>query len=56
MRERRVDNSELARRIGIHERVIRRMLDPEHATKAEKIQAALGALGKQITVEVRDAA
>jgi len=33
-------------------RVIRRMLDPEHATKAEKIQAALAVLGKQMTVEV----
>ena len=33
---------QLARRIGVHERVVRRMLDPKHATKAEKIQAALG--------------
>ena len=56
MRDRQVNNSELARSLGVHERVIRRMLDPEHATKAEKIQAALAALGKQMTVEVRDAA
>ena len=56
MRDQRVNNSDLARRLGLHERVIRRMLDPEHATKAEKIQAALAALGKQMTVEVRDAA
>jgi antitoxin HicB len=56
MQEQRVTNSELARRLGVHERVIRRMLDPEHATKAEKIQTALAALGKQMTVEVRDAA
>lgn len=56
MREQQVNNSELARRLGIHERVIRRMLDPEHASKPEKIQAALAALGKQMTVEVRDAA
>src|SRR6266568_3972345 len=56
MRDQRVSNSELARRLGVHERVIRRMLDPEHASKAEKIQAALAALGKQMTVEVRDAA
>jgi antitoxin HicB len=55
MREQRVSNSDLARRLGLHERVVRRMLDPEHATKAEKIQAALAALGKQLTVEVRDA-
>jgi hypothetical protein len=52
----RVSNSELARRLGLHERVVLRMLDPEHATKAEKIQAALAVLGKHMTVEVRDAA
>jgi antitoxin HicB len=56
MREQRVNNSELARRLGVHERVVRRMMDPQHATKAEKIQAALAVLGKQMTVEVRDAA
>lgn len=56
MRDQRISNSELARRLGVHERVIRRMLDPEHATKAEKIQAALAVLGKQLTVEVCDAA
>ena len=56
MRDREVNNSELARRLGVHERVVRRMLDPKHATKAEKIQAALAVLGKQMTVEVRDAA
>jgi antitoxin HicB len=56
MRDQRVSNSELARRLGLHERVVRRMLDPEHATKAEKIQAALAALGKQMTVEIHDAA
>jgi antitoxin HicB len=56
MREQHVNNSELARRLGVHERVIRRMLDPEHATKTEKIQAALAVMGKQMTLEVRDAA
>ena len=56
MREQRVNNSELARRLGVHERVIRRMLDPKHASKAERVQAALAVLGKQMTVEVRDAA
>jgi antitoxin HicB len=56
MREQGTSNSELARRLGVHEKVVRRMLDPEHATKAERIQAALAVLGKQMTVEVRDAA
>jgi antitoxin HicB len=56
MRDQGISNLELGRRLGVHEKVVRRMLDPEHATKAEKIQAALAALGKQMTVEVRDAA
>ena len=56
MRDQQVNKSELARRLGVHERVVRRMLDPEHASKPARIQAALAALGKQITVEVRDAA
>ena len=56
MRDQQVNNSELARRLGVHERVIRRMLDPEHASKAGKLQAALAAMGKQMTVEIRDAA
>src|SRR5882724_2154652 len=56
MRDQQVSNSELARRLGVHERVVRRMLNPQHATKAEKIQAALAVLGKHMTLEVRDAA
>lgn len=56
MREQRVNNSELARRLGVHERVVRRLLDPEHASKPAGIQAGLAALGKQVVIEVRDAA
>jgi antitoxin HicB len=56
MGEQGVNNSELARRLGVRETVIRRMLDPDHDTKSEKIQAALEALGKRIVVAVDDAA
>jgi antitoxin HicB len=57
MRDQRITNSELARRLGVHERAIRRMLDPPaHASKPTGIQTALAALGKQVTVDVRDAA
>src|SRR5260370_33933498 len=56
MRDQQVNNSELARRLRVHERVIRRMLNPQHASKPEKSQAALPALRKQTTVEVCDAA
>ena len=56
MRERRVPNTGLARRLGVSETVVRRMLDPKHATRPEKIQAALLALGKRIVVTFEDAA
>jgi len=55
LRDQRITNSELARHLGVHERAIRRMLDPAHASKPDGIQTALAALGKQVTVEVRDA-
>lgn len=56
MTEQRVSNSALARRLGVRETVVRRMLDPDHDTKSEKIQAALEALGKRIVVAIDDAA
>lgn len=56
MRERRISNSELARKLGCSETIVRRMLDPEHHTKPEKLQAALEVLGKRLTIAVGDAA
>jgi antitoxin HicB len=56
VREQGISNSELARRLGVRETVVRRMLDPDHETKSEKLQAALDVLGKRIVVAVEDAA
>jgi antitoxin HicB len=56
MRAQGINNSELARRLNVRETVVRRMLDPDHETKAEKIQAALAVLGKRLAIEVQDAA
>ncbi len=56
MKEQSISNSELARRLNVRETVIRRMLDPDHATKPEKLQSALAALAKHLVVSVRDAA
>lgn len=56
MQEAGINNSELARRLDVRETVVRRMLDPDHATKAEKIQRALEVLGKQVLVIVQNAA
>ena len=56
IRERGWRNTELARRLGVSETVVRRMLDPKHDTKPARIQAALNALGKRIVVSFEDAA
>ncbi len=56
MREAGVKNVQLARRLEVRETVIRRLLDPDHATRSDKIQAALAALGKRFGVVVEDAA
>lgn len=56
MRERHMAKTELAKRLGVSETVVRRMLNPKHDTKPEKIQAALAALGKRIVVIFEDAA
>jgi len=56
MREAGLRNTDVAKRLGVSETVVRRMLDPKHNTKPEKIQNALAALGKRIVVSFEDAA
>ena len=40
-----------ARRLGVDDKVVRRMLDPRHATTANRLQKALRALGRELIVE-----
>lgn len=56
LRESGISKSELARRLGCDEKEVRRMLDPRHATKLTRIQAALEALGKRLVVHIEDVA
>ena len=56
IRDMRISQSELARRLHVRETVVRRMLDPNHATRSEKLQAALQALGKRVFTAYDDAA
>jgi antitoxin HicB len=56
MREKRVNNSQLARQLGVTEALVRRMLNPRHDTRPERLQEALEALGKKVVVAVEDAA
>jgi antitoxin HicB len=56
MREQSLSNTDVARRLGVSETVVRRMLNPRHATKSHKIQGALAALGKRIVISFENAA
>ena len=52
MREQKISKSELARRMHIHEKEARRMLDPRHPTKVPTLERALAALGRRAEVAV----
>lgn len=56
VREIGISQSELARRLNVRETVVRRMLDPDIATRPEKIQAALESLGRRVVMAYDDAA
>ena len=40
-----------ARRLGVDDKVVRRMLDPRHATAANRLHKALRQLGRELIVE-----
>jgi antitoxin HicB len=56
MRELGLSNSDLARKLGVTEAIVRRMLDPDHATRSAKLEAALEALGQKVVMGVEDVA
>ena len=56
IREAGFTNSQLARKLGLDEKEIRRMLDPRHATRLSRIQTALDFLGKRLVVSLDNAA
>lgn len=51
MRAQGVTNVALAERLGVTEAVVRRLVDPDHASHMPKIEAALEALGVGVVVE-----
>ena len=55
-REAGISQRRLARDLGVAESEVRRMLNPDHATKAATIDRSLRRLGKQLTVTVGEAA
>lgn len=52
MREQGVSKSELARRMQVHEKEARRMLDPHHQTKVPALERALAVLGRRAEIAV----
>ena len=50
MREAGISKSELARKLGVDEKEVRRMLDAGHATKLPRIAEALEALGRHLYI------
>ena len=55
-REAAISQRGLARDLGVAESEVRRMLNPDHATKAASIDRALRRLGKRVSVTVGEAA
>ncbi|QPO13172.1 type II toxin-antitoxin system HicB family antitoxin [Thalassospira sp. A40-3] len=55
MRETGTSNTALAAKMGLAETEVRRMLDPRHATKIGRLEAALALLGRRISVVVEAA-
>lgn len=55
MRTAGIRKAELARRLGCHMRQVDRLLDLDHASRLDQIEAAFAALRKRIVLEIRDA-
>jgi antitoxin HicB len=56
MREGGVRKADLARRLGWHGPQVDRVLDLNHASRLDQIEAALAVLGKRLSIDLADAA
>lgn len=56
MCEAQITRVALSKRLGVSEGVIRRLLDLDHKSHIEQVDAALSILGKRLVVEAQDAA
>lgn len=50
-----ISNVALAERLGVSEKVVRRMLDPDHRCRIDRLEAALAVLGRQVGLVVTQA-
>jgi antitoxin HicB len=56
MRAKGLRKADLARRLGWHKSQVDRLLDLNHASRLEQLQAAFAALNKRLAIAIRDAA
>jgi antitoxin HicB len=56
MREAGLTQAEFAARLACDPRQVRRLLDLDHRSRLDQLEAALAALGKRLVLEVQDAA
>lgn len=56
MRAARIGKAELARRLNCHLPQVDRLLDVNHASRLDQLEAAFRVLGKRLTVEIQEAA
>ena len=55
LRESGLSRVAIAKRLGVDEKAVRRMLDPRHSTAVGRIETALRALGQELVIETRAA-
>lgn len=56
MRTARIGKAELARRLNCHLPQVDRLLDLRHASRLDQLEAAFRALGKQLSIQICEAA
>lgn len=49
-----ISKTELAARLGVAEGEVRRILDPQHSTKLDRLAAAAEALGKRLVIGIEE--
>jgi antitoxin HicB len=51
-----IRKAELARRMGIHKQQVERLVDPDHTSRIEQLEAAFTALNMRLVIDIQDAA
>ena len=55
MRQAGISKTQLARRLGVDEKEVRRLLDPHYGSKLPRISKAIGLLGQRLVISIESA-